>query len=1189
MSDIKLFRPQRLTDNPDGGGLATATPIVDGEVNNLYDDISRIDRVNGEFSLRKAFVIADTADTALYSDVHLIISAPPLDPRVSAVLFKTGVWNDDRDDAKAAVERYLDESVISRMIPYDRQLQGQRTVLVFQRKELSLPEIGEVYALKDDTTGDVEFIRVQDVDHEVQTFTDTQGDYDARVITLTISQPLSMEFAGSQPNRFFTSSASVIRKTIASDAARYKGVVVLAQDAAIGDLNIKVDTIFAQLVPSATTEVAVADAQPTGATALVAAALAPLTATMNSVWLPASNRFVTTGLLPDSIVISGVATGVDDGKGNLVATNGELVAGPVDYGRGMLTFGSAHMGTCPVTYTPAALVSKSALSYAVEVEIANRGYVYVATLRPVPAPGSTVVSFRAQGKWYTLEDDGTGALVGAIGTGTGLVNYQTGTVQVTLGALPDVGSLVIFAFGGDSEFEVRTGDVGIAPPAAQFTLASGNCEPGTFTATWLAGAVTKTATDDGAGGLTGDATGRIVYATGDVLLKPTVLPNSNAVFSLSYQAGSTTEDIFTPSVVSNNVSLALSVAPRPGSIRLTYSGTVPAVLATGYISYERTLTDDGAGHLVDSAGTLVAGSTVNYTTGAIVFDPSFSTSAPGLTRTAYENPLPDRHEVTDGAYRIQPHNGFWPQSVTLQDVTATFTSGAPMTVDYKADDATDDTITGEQIPVPAITLDLTPNVSNAIVPGGLEFVLGGKTYYERNGTLYHSLSNTTGAGTAAGTIDYASGVVSITSWTGNVAPALTINALLTQVAPLPLGVIHGRTPGSPLRPGTFYIQANRYSDGALITALADNNGRIDTSAMHGTVDSVTGSFSVGFGAYVLDSSLTSDEKAQDWYDASNVDGEGYIWRPDEVMPGTVRFNCVVQTTLPQDPEIIKINPVRLPSDGRVPVLRAGDTLVIADSLPYTMPTGLTAGQVVTLPRTGLASVALYDASGLGVAPELFTVDLVAGTVTMADPLDLTGYVEPLVAIHAIEDMALLLDAQITGDLVLGAPLSHAYSAGQALVSSALILGDAQARYEHLFAQNTFTSVWSDDLIGSAPTGGAQFNDATYPITVKNADAITQRWRLSFTSATAFDIIGETLGVIGTGTTSANVAPVNPATGLPYFTITAAGFGGGWAIGNQLRFNTVAAGAPVWVPRTVLSGPASNQDDRIRIAVRWDKD
>ena len=246
--EIKLFRSQRLTDNPDGGGRATATEIVDGEVNNLFDDISHIDRVNGEVSLRKFFAIADTQDTALFSDLHVIVQEEPLDPRVSVVLFRTPVWDDQRSDAQSYVERYLDESVITRMVPYDRQLVGQRTVLVFQRPELALPEIGQVYALKNETTAQREFIRVQDVQHLVETFTDERGDFQARVITLTISQPLTQEFAGSQPNRFFVAdpNRSVVRRTIASDAARYKGIVRLAQDAPAGSFSVRVESVFAQ-------------------------------------------------------------------------------------------------------------------------------------------------------------------------------------------------------------------------------------------------------------------------------------------------------------------------------------------------------------------------------------------------------------------------------------------------------------------------------------------------------------------------------------------------------------------------------------------------------------------------------------------------------------------------------------------------------------------------------------------------------------------------------------------------------------------------------------------------------------------------------------------------------------------------------------------------------------------------------
>jgi hypothetical protein len=426
-----------------------------------------------------------------------------------------------------------------------------------------------------------------------------------------------------------------------------------------------------------------------------------------------------------------------------------------------------------------------------------------------------------------------------------------------------------------------------------------------------------------------------------------------------------------------------------------------------------------------------------------------------------------------------------------------------------------------------------------------------------------------------------------------VSPNFFVRSLLVQLAATPTRVIHGRAPGSPLRPASFQIQANRYRDGELITAIADNSGNIDTAEMHGYVDIVTGVFSVAFGAYVLDSSLTSDEKAEAWYDSDFVDDDGYILKPDEALPGSIRFNCVVQTSLPQDPEIIGINPVRLPSDGRVPIIRPGDTLVIQDTLADTLPDDLDPAQDITLSRDGLASVALYDQVGLGIPTTFFTVDLPSGVVTMADPLDLTGYVEPLVALHTIEDMALCTDAQITGEVSLGNPLTHAYSADNALCSSAVIVGsqggDVQARYTNLFAQQTWTNVWSDTLIGNAPSSGAQYNDINYPIEVLNRDTITQRWALVFISSTSFHIVGEELGIIGTASITADCAPNNPVTGQPYFRLLEDGFGSGWATSNVIRFATVAAGAPVWIARTVRSGPATVSDDRVRIQARWDKD
>ena len=54
--DVKLFEGQRLIDEADGGGLVTGREVIDGNANNLFQDISRIDRTVGDVALRKAFI-----------------------------------------------------------------------------------------------------------------------------------------------------------------------------------------------------------------------------------------------------------------------------------------------------------------------------------------------------------------------------------------------------------------------------------------------------------------------------------------------------------------------------------------------------------------------------------------------------------------------------------------------------------------------------------------------------------------------------------------------------------------------------------------------------------------------------------------------------------------------------------------------------------------------------------------------------------------------------------------------------------------------------------------------------------------------------------------------------------------------------------------------------------------------------
>ena len=86
-NDVKLFESQRLTDEEDGGGRVTGREVIDGNVNNLFQDISRIDRTVGDVALRKAFIgiITDNNDTCLGS--HLILTEPPKDKKTSVFYY----------------------------------------------------------------------------------------------------------------------------------------------------------------------------------------------------------------------------------------------------------------------------------------------------------------------------------------------------------------------------------------------------------------------------------------------------------------------------------------------------------------------------------------------------------------------------------------------------------------------------------------------------------------------------------------------------------------------------------------------------------------------------------------------------------------------------------------------------------------------------------------------------------------------------------------------------------------------------------------------------------------------------------------------------------------------------------------------------------------------------------------------
>lgn len=452
----------------------------------------------------------------------------------------------------------------------------------------------------------------------------------------------------------------------------------------------------------------------------------------------------------------------------------------------------------------------------------------------------------------------------------------------------------------------------------------------------------------------------------------------------------------------------------------------------------------------------------------------------------------------------------------------------------------------EAIPLTELWIDYRDASFDGIVGNSMLFDFGGVQYRESAGTLF---TGSMISPDTAGEVTLSQATGTITEWTAG-PRALTVRAALTSYGRWPLESVKWRTLGRPIRSESFQVTNGD------VTATSDDEGDLA-----GAGSAITGTIGYDYGVY----DVTFD--------------------PPQ-LPETVRYNAVALTYLPQNPAILGLDPVRLPLTGTVPIFRPADVLVIHNTQTTALPNPAVAGSTYALPRGLVAYIELRDAEGEKIPTDRYTVDLVAGEVTMANPLDLDGYTQPLQAEHRIEDMLFCLDAQLSGQLgIAPGGLTHTYPATTSYVSSAKLVGDLQAIATAPFDQQAWTGVWSDSVIGAGAT--AEYNDLVYPIEVTNAGTVKERWRIEFLTSNTFRLIGEQFGVLSNGEIGVDFSPVNPLTGEPFFTIRALGWGSGWIAGNQLRFNTEANAAPFWLLRCTLQGPEEEPNDSVRIQFRGD--
>lgn len=1140
-TDIKLRESERMTDTTDGGGRRTNRLVQDGVAGNVFPKVSRVDSVYGRVNLRKLYGHVDTANTDMYAGAHAIITDAPDNPRIHVCAFSTGSDFDTRAAARDRVESYVTLGPPSRMTLYGLQLPGAQAILAYQRVGEPLPEIGEVYALFTNTS-EVQFFRLQDLTHEDRTFVDDSGSFTVKVLTMGLGSPLLYRFFGIEsPSRLSAAKGpSDIRTTRVSDAARYYGLQPLSVEAEEGALTVSLPSIYTPIVPTTQREVGIALTSLPGATPRIPSGTAridngPFSFVANEINAPLlrSRDFHFLRLpMPGSVVLTvGSAFVSDDGKGNfppLPNTSGSKAT--INYESGVLTiydvsnFNNLTVGS---SYLPAAIDAQVSHTQSIEITIGTRGVVYTPALLPIPAPGTLVVDFRALGKWYRLRDNGYGELVGGDASyGTGTVNYVTGGTTITLGALPDVGSSILLGWGSPVHYEVLSA---LPASAIEIQLDAFPVRKTSLLIQWTVSGVAKTAVDNGSGLITGDATGKIDYQTGKVSLNV-----AQAVVGTLAVAFDKTNDPV------EGASANLGGAVLPFSV---YVSWIYLTFPDGSVSiYQLRAQDDGNGllKLVNNFGTTIpnnGGNKFSIAAGQQVGTVNYSTGL--ITMGAVVPCVRTRFNYGTGVWESFPGDALIKAGLIF--------GGTKSALPVEAVPKTQSVTVGSS--GIGLSLKLSPLKPMTIVEGSLLFTAFGKQYVDRSGFIYTDVDPLTGSGFVAGVVNYATGEIDLDQYPQNTTANFSVLACLGKRGSYTSDRAFFRTAGSPLRPASTYIQVTAV-DGELLSATVDQNGYVVGPAITGTVEQSMGVVSLEFGAI------------------ENILGVP-TWVPREVMPETVRYSTVVLSNLPLNSNILGLDPVRLPSDGRVPIYRPADVAVIHHTAALSLGTPAP-GATHSMARTGLSMLWLQDAAGGKLPLSLYVPNLDAGTVTIAADADFTGFTAPISAKHRIEEMALLTDVQINGQLSLAAPLLRTYPVGS-FVSSALLFGDLFARVTGVFDQNTWTNIWSDSRIGDQAT--AQFNDVDYPIEVLNDACTTERWRLNFTGPTAYQVIGEQLGVIATGTTAADMQPINLLTGKAYFTIRKNGFGSGWAAGNQVRFNTVGATPPFWLARTTLPGAA----------------
>jgi len=130
-TDIHLYESENMTDTGSSGGPMSNTQIACGTMNNIFPNISRLDRLYGRVQFRKIYAKVDSENLDTYSGAHIAIKEIPFDENVSIMYLPAADAAETRDDLMPEMESFYEIGEIAGDAELYSAASAGNTLLVF--------------------------------------------------------------------------------------------------------------------------------------------------------------------------------------------------------------------------------------------------------------------------------------------------------------------------------------------------------------------------------------------------------------------------------------------------------------------------------------------------------------------------------------------------------------------------------------------------------------------------------------------------------------------------------------------------------------------------------------------------------------------------------------------------------------------------------------------------------------------------------------------------------------------------------------------------------------------------------------------------------------------------------------------------------------------------------------------------